>query len=270
MRYAGWTALCSFALLAAAGCSSHERPAWVSLDPADWAHRSISDAPVMIDVAGPVAVDVQSFNGDVTLLASDEYAHGEVMIKRVGVHGGKRQEEAKLSLEQIEYSAALEQDPTGPVLRVRTWTGHAEPHFQRAHVTIHLPAVHGVSIHTTRGNVTAVDVQGPVDVSTTEGDVRVMSNWALTEDVRIVNREGDIDYRVRGESTGDFDLETVNGRVMQKAVYGRMFVRPMGKEKLRAILNGGENPIVLRTTEGDIRVAVVHDPTDVGAVIFDP
>jgi hypothetical protein len=36
---------------------------------------------------------------------------------------------------------------------------------------------------------------------------------------------------------------------------------------LHAVLNAGENPIVLRTTDGDIRVVVKPNPTHVGRVI---
>ena len=43
-----------------------------------------------------------------------------------------------------------------------------------------------------------------------------------------------------------------------------------GEDFLRAILNGGDSPVVLRTVDGDIRIAVVPDPFAVGKYIVDP
>jgi len=35
-------------------------------------------------------------------------------------------------------------------------------------------------------------------------------------------------------------------------------------------LNDGENPIRLRTVDGDIRIAVVSNPTNIGTYIIQP
>ena len=42
------------------------------------------------------------------------------------------------------------------------------------------------------------------------------------------------------------------------------------QDRLIATLNGGTNPILLRTSDKNIRIAVVPDPTNVGREIVDP
>jgi hypothetical protein len=92
----------------------------------------------------------------------------------------------------------------------------------------------------------------------------------MTKPVTIVNRNGDIDYRVSGGSTGMFDAQTVNGRATTLIRYGEVrTVPPTREDALRVMLNSGDNPIVLRTVNGDIRIAVVDHPEHVGTVIVD-
>jgi hypothetical protein len=251
-----------------AACSDPDRPAWLSLDPNQWANRSESDEPIAIDVIGPVAVDVESFNGDVMIRGNPELEQAQVTIVRAGVHGFDRIDESKRALQEIAYGAEVVPGQLGQVLRVQTSTTHAEPHYLRAHVFIELPDVNGVKVRTTNGRVYLRNVQGPIDVSTSEQDVRIMTNLMMNQPVTIVNRDGDIDYRVRGESQGRFDARTVNGRVSQLVRFGNSVVEPRtSDDALRATLNNGANPIILRTVNGDIRIAVVHNPEQVGANI---
>ena len=153
---------------------------------------------------------------------------------------------------------------------VRTGTTNAEPHFLRTNIYIEAPDIEGVRVHTTNGTVRATDISGAVDINTTEGEVRVMTNKAMMQPVTIVTGNNDIHYRVRGESAGAFDCQTVRGEVTSLVKYGQMKLgSPSTDETLHAVLNQGTNPIVLRTVDGDIRIAVVHNPTQVGAWIMD-
>jgi len=232
--------------------------------------RTVRDDAVMLDIAGPVAVEVESFNGDVNVYVDEKLEQAEVQIVRESNFGIGRSGEAVDALDDIHYTAQVESGPSGPVLRVRTWTDWPEPYLQAAHVTINLPGVNELSVHTTRGRVYAVDVQGPVDISTTEGDVRLMTNWAMLEPVTIRNDRGDIDYRVRGESTAMVTAETTDGRVLHDCRYSRLRIREHTDRRLVVQINEGQNPVDLHTVEGDIRVAVINNPTEVGIFIIDP
>ena len=103
---------------------------------------------VTIDYGGPVSLDVQSFGGDVLLNVDPAAKNLSVTFVRESVHGPMRDKEAKASLEEIDCSAELEIGVgLNRILKVRTSTRHAEPHFQRAHIRITVPDADGIDIH---------------------------------------------------------------------------------------------------------------------------
>ena len=228
-----------------------------------------TDAPIVLEVQGPIEIDVDSFGGDVIIDVDEELTAAKVTIKRVAIHGPGREEEAEASLSQIGYTVEIVPGDLGQVLRIRTFTTHAEPHFQRADILIELPAVDGVFVRTERGDVVAKNIEGVVRISNSQGDVRVMTNLPMKRSVEIINSEGDIEYRVRGESTGTFVCEATSGRVEHVVRYGLFKIAPNRRSGiLQAVLNNGDNPIKLKTQDGNIFIAVVSDPTDVGILLF--
>lgn len=253
---------CTFALVS---CTGPDRPAWLSWKPNEWANRSSADEAIELDVIGPAAVDVESFNGDVRIEGVPDLTRARIILVREGIHGYGRQLHAAETLGDIAIDARVAPGALGQVLVIRTSTANAEPHLQRAHVHVQVPQLSGVRVRTSNGDVTAKYLQGPVDIETSFGEVRVMSNLAMRDPVTIVNHDGDINYRVRAESSGRFDAQTVNGSVKHIVRYGNLVVQPpTGDDRLIATLNDGTNPITLRTTNGTIRIAVVHNPEHVG------
>mgnify|MGYP006279346133 CR=1 FL=1 len=236
-------------ILAIGGCSS----------------QRVKDPDLTFDPAGPIAVDVNAFSGDITVEAAEKHDRVRVRLHREAIHGSGRSREAEASLWDIQYDADLVGTEAGQVLRVETRTLYNQPHLQRSHLTITAPSIAGLTIVTTRGRVEAVDVTGPLDISTTEESVEVMSERAVTSPVRIVTDDGDIDYRVGPGSGGTFDATSERGRVLHRVDYGRMqLLTGSGARQLRAVVDRNEAPIVLRTTDGDIRIAVVEHPKRVG------
>jgi hypothetical protein len=257
-------------MLAMTGCSGPDRPAWLSLNPNDWSNRADVDEPMTFELTGPTALVVQSFAGDVVIQGNPKLDKAKVTVVREGLHGHQRSDEAEQSLSDITCTAEIVPGELGQALQIRAQTSSAEPHYQRAHIYVEMPEIHGVRVNTTHGKVYARDIRGRVDISTTEEDVRVMTNQAMIEPVTIVNRNGDIDYRVRGESRGTFDARTVGGQVNHVVRYGTMNVMPSTRDdSFDGVLNEGENRIVLRTVDGDIRIAVVNNPEHVGQFIID-
>jgi hypothetical protein len=133
-------------------------------DPSAWSYHSQEDDPLILNVAGPVAIDVVSFGGDVIITASEKLSEATVTVRREATHGSSRKKESKASLAEIGYSAVVVPSGSGPVLEVRTWTGHPEPYFQRAHLEINVSAATGVTVRTRDGLVEAVDIEGAVDI----------------------------------------------------------------------------------------------------------
>ena len=264
----------TFMILAASslltGCSGADRPAWFSINPNDWSNRADVDDPVIFEVSGPISVDVETFHGDVMINVNPKLEQARVTIVREARHGHDRTDEANHSLSEIGVTSDIVPGELGQSLQVRAQSSHAEPHFQRAHVYIEAPEIDGVRVRTSTGKVYAQGVRGAIDIETSEQDVRVMTNLALMQPITIVNRNADIDLRMRGESAANFDAQTVDGQVTHNVRYGNLIVQSQtSHDTLNAVLNQGANPVVLRTVKGDIRIAVVHNPEDVGKWIVD-
>ena len=84
----------------------------------------------------------------------------------------------------------------------------------------------------------------------------------------LIGNEGDIDYRVPRGSTGDFDLGVIDGDIQMRVTEGqwRYTDRSNTKDLVTATLNAGTNPVMIRTTEGDIRISVVRNPLGFGPI----
>jgi hypothetical protein len=252
---------------------------------APFSYQRQEDPTTIFDVAGPVAIDVETFAGDVEIEAKAKHAGQiRVTITREARHGWGRKDEAEASLDQIGSSVELGMGAMAPgdagqgggelgqTLIVRTWTDHAEAHFNRAHVKIELPAAEGVRIKTTRGQVIVMGAAGGIDIETGGGgDVRLVTTEPLTRSVTIVNQGGSIDYRVQGQSSGAILGQSVRGQVDMRATEGAVKIHDgTSATTLVATLNDGKNPVQLRTVDGHVRIAVVDDPYEFGDKIFKP
>lgn len=252
------------ALSLSAGCGS-SKPGWASLNPNDWSDQRVSDDPLVLELEGPISLDIESFAGDVTIEADPGLTHGEVVITREGKHGFGRSKESKVSLSDISASVEIVAADTsrgelGQTLRIRTETANPEPHLQRAHVHVKAPAIEGMTIHTDDGNVTAMHVEGMMDIETSNGNVTVRTNLALLQPVTIINRNGEIVFRMRGESAGVIDAQTIGGKVSADIRYGNMRVQgSVNSDQFMGVLNDGTNRMIFRTTRGDIKISVLAE-----------
>lgn len=232
------------------------------------------DAPIELQTKGAISVEVGNFGGDVLVRANPKHTVTTVEVRRVSTMGIGRHAEAREGLDAISWTAVLEPRAggTGEVLKIESKTSSPEPHFFRAEITVTAPALDAVTVRTREGSVWVVENQGSVDIETSRGDVRMLTPWPMTQPVKIVTSQGSIDFRVRGESKGAFDCESFGGEVRQRCEFGRWraLVKGTDHDTLIATLNDGTNPIYMRTSEKNIRVAVVPDPTNVGREIVDP
>ncbi len=255
---------CFAAALVLAGCGS-SKPGWASLNPSDWSNQRVSDDPLKLDLEGPISLDVESFAGDVTVEADPKLTQGEVIIVREGKHGFGRSKEAKASLADISASVEIVAADTskgelGQTLRIRTETSNAEPYLQRAHVYVKAPAIEGMTVHTSDGDVTATHIEGMVDVETSNGTASVRTNLAMLQPVTIINRNGDIIFRMRGEGTAAFDAQTIGGKVSADIRFGNMRIEgAVNSDQFKGWLNNGTNRMVFRTTNGDIKISVLAE-----------
>jgi hypothetical protein len=217
-----------------------------------------------LTVGGAVEIDVDCFRGDVIVKADPRLNEAFVRIVRTGAHGYDRHKEARASLDDITTSVELVPGTYGQRLQVRTATMHAEPAFQRTDVYITLPLIEGMRIRTEDGNIGVVRGAGAMDLETSNGDVAVKTSVPVREPVTIISNHGGIEYITRAESTAKFDAKVVNGTIMHHVVRGDLRVLAGTDEtSFQATLNDGENPVILRSVDGDIRIKVVAEPETV-------
>jgi hypothetical protein len=226
------------------------------------AWKSQTDAAVSLASTGVVDVDLEAFAGDVTITTDPAAKASVVQIRRVGTHGWGRESEAMDSLGELRYAVTLERRQGVDTVVVRGGTDHAEPHFQRLEVEIVVPDLGAVRVQTSRGDVWVENNRGPIEVVTTRGAIRVMTPWKMDGPITLITSDGNVDLRLRGESSGAIDAETVGGTIKTKIKYGEWIATYGGNDEdtLRASFNRGTNPVTLRTSNGNIVITVVPDP----------
>ncbi len=225
--------------------------------------------PVLLPVNGPVSVVLDSFAGDVRIVADPDVTEATVTATTQAFHSLTRMDEAAASLANIQFHAVLVPADVGQAIQVTTTSDDPEDHHQGVNITIIAPNIDGVHVKTKRGSVVLDNIRGQVDVTTNDGDVSILTTHAMLKPVKVLNVNGDIIYRVRGESAGKFDCEAINGSVNFYAQHSQATVhRNSDHDSLVATLNDGTNPILLRTVHGDISVSVSSDPRDVGLQLF--
>ncbi len=236
----------------------------------DQGEMAIDDPHVLIDTLGPIDFEVESFGGNVRIEAVPGMTGTVIEPVRRAFLGHLRRDEAEASLAQIDYRIELRDgDLDREVLVITTSTTHAEPHFQGVDFMIRTGEVGQVDVVTRRGHVWVKNNRRGLDIDTTYGDIRVVTDFPMNDVVTLVTKEGSIDYRVAPGSTGLYDLRTMGGEVYQRFTNARVVA--LGVENGPSVFYGevgdGDNPVTIRTTYEDIRVSVVENPTDCGPII---
>lgn len=231
--------------------------------------RREREEPIHVAVAGPVAIDVELFAGNVAIEVDPKLTEATVRFTRVATHGSGRTDEAKASLVEISSFVDLVPSELGQTLVVRAETTCPEPWFQRADVLLRVPEAVNLRVRT-RGAVEATNIAGAIDVHSGGGEVRIATERAITRPVSVINDAGTIVFRVSGASRGAIDAQAVRGRVMHVVREGSMTVEPgTAHDRLLGVFNRGDNPILLRAADGDVKFASVEAPTRVGVLVVD-
>ncbi len=225
-------------------------------------------------LSNSIAIDVESFRGSVRIFADDSErdvtvkaklrAMGEVIQLK---HNMFHKKKLRAQVADVDVMTEMLEDESGQsVLYITTVSNHPYPEDQWVELRIYAPRVTNVRVQTCDGLVDLQGVSGKINVYNERGDVLVRSSQPITEPVEIITTDGDVQYRVEAVSTGLFDLEAIAGSSDISAREGRLVIHQMGVSRLTAELGEGINPIVIRTVNGNIKVAVRSDPEKVGLI----
>ncbi|MFM8784365.1 MAG: hypothetical protein ACKOFI_04270, partial [Phycisphaerales bacterium] len=163
-------------------------------------------------------------------------------------------------------------------LRRRGSAAHHEPRHVAAalhlgtHIDLELPEVRRVRVRTRDGKVQVYENRGGADVVTTDGEVRVFTPWAITEDVSIVNRGADIVFRAFHGTCGRFDVDCVNGKVAARVTGGdwRIMDSRNDQDTLHATLGTCTNRMVMRNVDAAVIISIVDNPMEYGSLFSSP
>jgi len=277
LRFAASTAIAALSALSA-GCAGHS-----SVERGiDRAHASMAasfdgaqtrDLNYALDVDGIVDVDLESFAGDVVIRGGRE-TKGKALISATVMarHGSDRKDEAIASLDDIAVKAEIRRGGDVPVIAVRCTTSHDEPWLHRANVDIELPELRRVRIKTRDGKAFVYENRGACRVETVDGDIRMFTPWAISEDVTLVTRGGEIIFRAFTGTCGTFDVECVNGDVLTRIEAGdwRILDRRNDHDTLRATLGTCGNKVTIRNVDAKVRISIVKDPMEYGSIFASP
>jgi len=171
-------------------------------------------------------IDVETFNGNVTITAGTGASAEVTVVKRASA---PTKDEANALLGEVDV--AVEDRGSARVLvRASRGTEPAGGATSGADVTITVPGHSAVSVQTTNGTVRVEGVVGPVAVRSTNGTVTVAAGGADTEvygtdvqtsnaDVTVTGPARDVkattsNARIRIEGArGSIDVETSNGPI---------------------------------------------------------
>ena len=234
--------ICLISMLALAGCKSQQV---VEFDSATLA------------TSGPVEVNVHSFGGNVTIIV-DSTVRGTI-VSATQIEDGDG--ELPDAVPRMRCTTEIETGVTGQIVHVVATCNDNALQLVSADIIVRAKSIHGVSVTTQNGDVTLLGISGAIDIQTKDGNVRVVTPLMMNERVSIENRRGDIVYRVRGESSGIIDATAMYGAVAFDLKEGDATILPGSTgDHLVSSFNGGTNPIIMRTVNGDIRIYVVADP----------
>jgi len=212
---------------------------------------------ITLQTNGPIAVNVRSFGGTVTVIADPTVA-GTVVSANQYEKGIGTVPVARLYMDVATY---IEMGPLGETVRVIATCDDDPLNMVTAHIVIRAKNIHGVSVINGHGDVTLKGISGSINIQTRDGDVRIVTPLVMNEEVTVENRRGKIVYRVRSESSGLIDATAINAEATLDLRHGNAIILPGSTgEHLVAQFNDGMNPITLRTVGENIRIHVSPDP----------
>ena len=219
-----------------------------------------------LEAPGPaehLAVDVENFRGNVEVFADARRENIEVQTTIVASRDVPKENLPQV-FESVAVNSAIEIEPAMGAgfntLRVRTASLRPGASDVSANVVVRVPRCDGVRVLNTRGFVELVDVGGALEVNNVDGAILVRTTRALTEPVTLLTSNGSIYCQAPQGTTGDIDLHAIDGVLAFKDAFGSSTNTRHAPQHLSAQLGDGDNPIVMRTNEGQVRLLIMEDP----------
>lgn len=221
-----------------------------------------------LDIAattGMLAVDIENFRGSVEV-RTDHRVQQAVVSAKASAHVSMG-DQSVAAIDEIWIDADLVEEGARGVLTIRTGSPRENMGDHWVSLYVSVPRCEGLRVVNTGGVVEVVGTSGGTTITNHLGSVEFRTAKPMTDPVAITTTDGEIYYQVPAGSTGRFDMATLEGRVWYRdRVQGtdNSYAAP-GLHTAR--LNGGSNPVALRTNRGNINVWVDEEPTELTRII---
>jgi hypothetical protein len=212
-----------------------------------------------------VDVEVTNWSGGVSVVADPRYKQPEVRsrIRRLSKDAPK-----DAGLRNAVLAEAIAGIENGRrVIRVRTQPAMNVAENQVAmDIEVRVARAQDVRISSSNGAVNVKGFDGALTIvngieGRPGGRVLVRTQAGVTSPVSISTTSGDVIYKSGPGTKGAFELLATGGTAQFEAQLGtvtRARPDPSGN-RYRAILDGGENPITIRTGKGIARVEIIEN-----------
>lgn len=222
-----------------------------------------------------VDIEVVNWAGSVTVVADPRYSSTQVLqrVRRLDRTGPKGEE----LRQQVTVSAEGSIDGGRRLLRVRsTPLPEADVAKVAVDVIVRVSKADDVRVSNTRGPVSVSGFSGSLNVENGPsgapgGDIQARTQRGVSRAVSLVTTQGNVIYKCGPGSRGSFDM--MGGGQMPE------FVAKVGSvsnarpdplaNRYRAVLDGGTNPIMLRSEKGGVLVEVIENAGTAGPELWD-
>lgn len=240
------------AALAVGGCTG--TPEWRSVELKDASGGPLTGTP---------SIEVENARGVVTVTIDPKIKTPEVrgyIYPQPEMTKPMREEAANDSSFNVQVVEANGR----PLVKVHGAPPPNADESAAVEITVRLPACWGVTVRNAGGAVRLAGVAGPITVENGAGSgvggmVIVRTGQTMTDAVTLTTTSGDIYYQIPPTSTGRMDLKSLKGPATLRAEGGRLTQVLPTYSWYQGVLNGGENPVTLRSGKGMVRVTVLDN-----------
>jgi len=241
----------------AMGCVMVLAAAAVFLGGCSTAERRVYELEVP-DGVRLLAVDIENFAGRVEVRA-DKGGDGIRIESRVDGSSEATGAEKRAIAERVRVEAEVEEFDGRAVLRIRTATS-APGSADSVSLWVRTPRCDGLRVINEGGDVEAVGTGGSTYIENRFGAIEVRTARPVTEDVTLLNVDGNIYLQTAPGSTGRIDLLTNDGEAVIRDFTGGTDETYAAGVSVTTTLVADANTVLARTNRGDVRMWVMEDP----------
>lgn len=219
------------------------------------------------------AIDVRNFHGSVRILVDRRFSVPSVQATLKPAHPEAPRGDDLSAVCFIAAETVLQDGRA--ILRVLSETTLADPGHATADILVRVPDCGGVLVHNAGGLVELRGVAGAVTVENGTGNrsggrVELRTGHPLNAPVRLSTTTGAVHLQVVPASRGKFDLTAAAGRAEFDVRGGEVATEVVLPDRIIATLNGGTNPVVLRSGSGPVRARIIENAaTSIPPRLFD-